>query len=713
MPKGFSTNARIAAAKRREFSLVSNYKLGYRNREDITNLPPGVLIEGSRNVFTNVSERIQIRKGYALDGPTSSVLAPILASHDWLKANNEEGHLRAGDLTTAGNDGKLQYRYVDSLGAVTWRDLLTGLTSTSFNFTNFWNTTEQEWDVLFVNGASQIQSWNGSVATLASVDNTAGHIASVASAPTAGGSGYTAGDVLTITTGGTGGTVTVLTVNGSGVVQTLSLTSVGSGYVAGTGKATSGGTGTGATINITNVGDGQITVSGTTTIGQLGFRSSANTRIVINGTIYSYTYVFNESFIGISPNATGEAIGSVIHQDVVTVLNSSMTSISSTFKNGLIRTLNNQVFVGALNSPTVYISKVNSYTDYSFSAGARIQGEGGLLVLDANCIAFDPQENFMYISAGQDLWYNVSFSLQTSTVGVTYESVSALPLKTGRRQAAMSQAFVSHMKNNIIVATQETTIDTFGRVETSLATPQQTNISDPIKLDIDSYDFTDGSIFYFRYNLYVAVPKEGLVLVYNLATGSWESPQTLPVSRFYIVNGELYGHSYQTSESYKLFTGYADRVYTGFAGYPIDAVMKFSYENYGSRSTLKSANYLYAEGYISPNTTIIATITYELDGCATTKTFEINGSDTQIVCIPRDAGSLGKSSLGKQKLGGSGSTSIQNLPPKFRAEKSFNNTDFFECSVSFEVLGVDNRMEILAWGLNAMPSSQNPISIRQ
>jgi hypothetical protein len=49
----------------------------------------------------------------------------------------------------------------------------------------------------------------------------------------------------------------------------------------------------------------------------------------------------------------------------------------------------------------------------------------------------------------------------------------------------------------------------------------------------------------------------------------WEAPVTYPISGFYVVNGELYGHSYTTSESYKLFTGYADRVYPTFTGYPI------------------------------------------------------------------------------------------------------------------------------------------------
>lgn len=621
--------AKQPTSKGGDFQLVSDFKYGYRNREDITNLPPGVLIVGSQNVQTNVSERIQIRQGYSVDGEVSELISPILASFDWITKQNGEKHLRAGFLTSAGNDGKLQYRYVDSSGTVTWRDLLTGQTSIAFNFAKFWNITEQLRECLFVNGASQIQAWNGAVTTLAS-----------------------------------------------------------------------------ATIDT-------ITKSGTDTWADSGFYVSGNKKVVINGTEYTYTGgEATTTLTGVTPSPIAEAVGSVIHQQVVTTLNTSMTGITATFQNGLISVLNNQIFVGALNSSVVWISKVNDYTDYT-SSTPRQTGEGASLILDDNIVAFQPQEQYMYVSAGKDLWYNVNFELQTSTVGVTYEQVNAMPLKTGRQQGTKSQAFTSHMKNNIITVTNEPTIDMIGRMENYYGTPQTMNISDSIKLDVDRYDFTNGSIFYWRYYILVAVPVEGLVLLYNLATNSWESPQTLPVSRFYIVDGNLYGHSYQTSESYQLFTGYADRVYPGFAGHPIDAIARFSYQNYGSRFDYKSATMLYVEGYINANTTLECTLTYEIDGCATEKSFNIVGSDKQVVCLLPAQGSLGKNSLGKIKLGADMNDSLTGLPPKFRVEKTFQNNDFFECSLLFEVLGVDNRFELLAFGLNATDSTQEPIHIRQ
>jgi len=626
----FSSTRKLSQAKAHEYDIVSSFKLGYRNREDITNLPPGVLIVGSQNVLTNVAERVQIRQGYTVDGAVSSLAAPVLSSFDWLTKINGEVHLRAGSLTDAGNDGKLQYRYEDAVGTVTWRDLKTNLTSVTLNFAKFWNTTESLREVLWVDGSSNIFRWNGATAVIAS---------------------------STATT---------------------------------------------------------ITKTGTQSWADAGFYAAGNKTLVINGNTYTYTGGESTTTLtGVTGDPTGEAVGSIVINQVVTTANSSMSGIPVSFPNSLISVLNNQIYVSSTLSSALYISKVNSYTDYT-SSTPRQTGEGAILILDDNLVGMLPQENYMYVTAGQDLWYNVSFELQTSTVGVTYEQVNALPLKTGRRQAAISQAFLSHMKNNVIVVTQETTIDTFGRVESSLATPQTTNISDPIKLDIDNYDFTDGSIAYWRFFILVAVPKEGVIRIFNLNTNNWEAPQTIPVSRFYIVDGELYGHSYNTFESYKLFEGYADRVYPGFGGYAISAIWAFSYQNYGSRFSYKKATKLYVEGYINANTTLETHLTYELDGCQTDRHFYLEGNNSQFVCIPTSEASLGKKSLGKQKLGGGQTVndhpgSQQNLPPKFRWFPTFTPKDFFECSVGFSVLGVNQRFELLGFGLAVSPSSQSPV----
>lgn len=844
--------------KASEYSIVSNFKYAYRNREDVTNLPPGVLIVGSQNVLTNVSERVQSRQGYTLDGRISFVQAPVASAFDWLTRGNGEVHMRAGGLTAVANaDGKLQFRYVstgnvlgdqlvtngnftgnatgwssysgstgtalpsgnwaynsnnvlhsagstdglgqdvgivpdtpyhveftvggtvgsvslsldgsvvggpyaagsgaqsidvtsgsspgafeglfiivptstfdgtiDSVGVwqileegrVFWKNILTGLTAVNYNFAKYFNVAESLREVLFVNGTSNIFRWNGAYAIESSATastitktgtdtwNDAGFYSQTFSTA---GSSTTQFDITNPS-----GTTFRYTFDGTGTDPLISSTTfpIGSQVLVNAQNFNAANNGlftiTGVGTNYFEVTNASGVVESNKTIGSGYIYNQYTKTVTINGNTYAYTGGEGTTTLtGVTPSPASEPARSIVVQAVVVTPNSALNGVPATFENALIETLNNQVFLGSLTSSALYISVVSDYTDYS-SSTPRQAGEGAVLILDDNTVAFKPQESFMYVSCGQDLWYNINFELQTSTVGVTYEQVNAEALKTGRRQGAISQAFVSHMKNNIIVTTNETTIDTLGRVLNIQGTPQTTNMSDPIKLDIDQYDFTDGCIFYWRYYIIVAVPKEEIILLYNLATGGWESPQTIPASRFYIVDGEIFAHSYLTFESWKLFDGYADRADVGFIGFPIQAVWNFSYQNYGSRFSFKKATKMYVEGYINADTTLRTTLTYELDGCATVKNFELSGDDAQFVCIGGDQGSLGKNSLGKIKLGGDESNSINGLPPKFRWFPTFTNTDFFECNVAFSVIGRTNRAEILAFGLAVSGSAEIPV----
>ncbi len=705
-----------------EYTLVSDFPLGYRNREDVTNLPPGVLITGSKNVLTNVSKRIQIRQGYTLDGATSAVDAPVLASFDWQTRGNGERHMRAGGLTTAGNDGKLQYRYVDANDAVTWRDLKTALTTVSYNFASFWNTTESLREALFVNGTANIFKWNGAYTTLSSASSST---ITKAGTDTWNDAGFYAQTFTTIGDGTTqfditnpSGTTFRYTYDTNGTNPTISSATVPIGSYILIGAENFNAANNGLFV-VTGVGTSYFEVTNASGVAEnnktigTGYIYKQYTKVLKIGT-NTYAYTGGETtttLTGVTPTPAAELAGAVIEQAVITTALTAATTITATFAAGLIGVMNNQVFLGSLTSSVVWLSAVNSYTNYA-SSSPRVVGEGGSLILDGNLTGFVVQGSqdspSMYVTAGQDFWYKSTFTDFVSVVGTSGQTFGMLLIKNGRRQGAKSQAFLGNMKNNVIVLTNEPTVDMVGLAENFFTQTQATNISDPIKLDMDGYDFTNGSIAYWRYYILVAVPAEGLIRIYNLAINAWEAPQTIPISRFYIVDGELYGHSYNTFESYQLFDGYADRGYFGFSGSPIPAVWQFSYQNYGTRNALKSATKSYVEGYINANTVLTMTITYELDGCKTVKTFTLDGANSQFVCIGTNSGSLGKVPLGEMKLGGDMVPSINGLPPKFRWLPTFQNTDFFECSIGFSVIAIDNRAEILAFGLAASVSTSIP-----
>ena len=251
-------------------------------------------------------------------------------------------------------------------------------------------------------------------------------------------------------------------------------------------------------------------------------------------------------------------------------------------------------------------------------------------------------------------------------------------------------------------------MDSLGRVENIYGTVQTTNMSDPIKLDFDTYDFTDGSIFYNRYYIYVAVPKEGLVLIYNLVRKYWEAPQTIPISRFYTVDGVLYGHSYNTPESYRLFYGSSDN------GFDIETFANFSYQSFNQRWLIKNFQKFYVEGYINSNTTLKLNLKYDLDGWETKTMYDIEGTDTQIVAIRSAGGSLGSSPLGTNPLGSSSTVVDPNqLPPKFRVIKTFPSTNFWEYQSSFTSRGEDQNWEIVAFGPATKFGPTQPAQITQ
>lgn len=797
---GFASTRRLGSAKAHEFPLNESFKKGYRNREDKTTLPPGVMVEGSQNVLTNTFNRVGIRKGYTLDGQSAAgTLAPILGSFDWERHTGDVRHLRAG-FNTSGTNGKLQYRYVATVGdkwmgntftegQVYWIDLMTSLTSVNFNFADFWDfSNEVKSLLLFVNGLSNINEWSGGVTTLKSTSNAMGVIESfdqlgIITAVTVGtggdnyilndllrvvsgggnaimdvsgvlagsvtamtitsggtgyavgagqttvpstgygnsatvnvttvssnaGAGYIIGDILTANAGNVDATFKVTDVTDTGAIVSLLLVSPGTGYAAATVPLING-TGTGATLHITKVAQGWIEKTGTKSWVEEGFYNlTSNRAVVINGNPYTYSGGETTTFlVGVSPDPTGEPIQSVVHQQTITTLNSGMKGIPFTFKNTLIANLKNQIYISSPDHNDVYVSRINNYKDYTFTAPVRKPGEGAVLTLDNVPTALSPQQTQMYISAGKDQWYFTVFQLSADLAG---ESLEIERLKTTALQAAQTQALLTKIKNKLCFVSFEPIVNTLGTSQNYLLDPQTDDLSYSIVNDMNRLDFTDGSIIYHKQFVYLAVPKNNTMLIYNMTDPRemyWESPQILPAGRFSVIDGELYIHSYFVSETYKLFDGFNDN------GNPINALATFSFNNYGTRPYPKKFTRYFVEGYISQNTKLILQIQYDVDGCSTIVQKTIDGTDSRIVCLNPPNNSLGKNSLGKFPLGGNlVLQSITATPPKFRVVKTFSPVPFYEEQTSFSTDSTDARWEIICFGAGEYPSSEGNVSITE
>ena len=139
----------------------------------------------------------------------------------------------------------------------------------------------------------------------------------------AAGTGYHVGDVLTCTTGGTGGLVRVETITpATGAVLTVSVLNPGSGYSATTSSTTvvpAGGTG--CTISISSVTDiavattgttphnfkqgDTVTIAGAVEAGYNGAQTLLSAGFLANGTVNAFTFIYATT--GLAGNATALA----------------------------------------------------------------------------------------------------------------------------------------------------------------------------------------------------------------------------------------------------------------------------------------------------------------------------------------------------------------------------------------------------------------------
>jgi hypothetical protein len=329
-----------------------------------------------------------------------------------------------------------------------------------------------------------------------------------------------------------------------------------------------------------------------------------------------------------------------------------------------------------------------------------LPGEGALLTLDDVPRGFVTQEDVMYISAGNNQWYQVAFTLSDD---IQKEYIAVKRLKSGIGEGAQSQDAITRMKNKIVFLSNEPTIDFLGRVE-NIDTPQSVPISDPIKPTLEGYNLGSVALKYFQNRLYVAVPEESVVLIYNLERGFWEAPQILPINSFSIIDNELYGHSNSTKNTYKLFTGHNDNSNV------IDAKAKFSYQSFGDRTKLKNFDEFFSEGYISSNTSLDFTIYYDYEGSEGISSYTVDGNNNDILFAVGDDNSLGKKSLGKEPLGSITESDDELI--KFKKIEEVVKKDFFEMQIEISSNQVDANWQVLAFGTNVTQSTNKAINIK-
>ena len=699
-----------------KFQKVSNFP-GYVNQPDITNINPGYLIRGSQNVVLKDNNRIGIRKGYQLYGAanTSSV-KPIVSSTTFTNAKGTEHMLRAYDDT-------LEYVYND-----TWYTLLDSLTSVDFHWArnDYWNVGEQVSEQLFVDGTANIYSWNGAVTTYAS--STSNTITKQGTSTWAE-EGFIQGHR---------GKVRVTLTSNSLTTQALSF-DIGSTtytYTEGTEWAAGADVNASATalsdaindedngcisyaeldqvvISIYDTGDVMTSITGDTNIS---VPSLPARQVVIGGTTYTYTGGEGTTTLtGVSPSPSGHTAGDPVVQAVITYANDDAKGLPETLLNDVIDVWNNQVVVASTQGQVVYQSAINEIEHYRIR-NPRRAGDGARFTLGANIVGIVPQQHLTVFAGKNDIYEISKEEYLRDSDGVFTDTFVIQKAKTSPGEGAQDQRLILPIKNGIIYVSNEPAINYFGSIK-DFNQIQVDNISDNIKIDIENFSFTNGSMHYHNRNIYFALPAEDYTLVYDMKDGYWQPPQTLTMRSYQTYNQVLYGHSNLQPETYTMFTGTRDRAIStdATAGFAIPAVAAFSYMNFGDREQFKYFNEGYFEGYMNTGTSLEMRTFYELYGCNGQAFSDINlDANENIFCVPPNEGPLGKTSFGKRGLGNGIGVEDETDLPKVHAIPTFGNTakQFREMGPQFSSSELDDQWEILSFGFAVSNSEYQSTDIK-
>lgn len=690
-----------AAAKNFAFEFdITDQWLTYDSSRDKTNIVKNCWVKGSKNVYKKLSGNIANRFGQKRQGVANPTASKCYSEFVW---NTSWG----ATYTLVISNNNL-YVVIDEI----WYSLLSGLTSMRYVFDKWWDNTEKKDRVLFVHGNSDLQHWSGGFAAVASTTNTANMIGLLDSAPTAGGTGYIIGDVLTIS-GGTGGTATVTEV-AVGVVTKVILTTRGSGYSTGGGQVTTGGIGTGATLNITQVATGSITKTGLTTWQQSGFSTTSGEKKIMIGGV-EYTYLYGEdstTIVGISPNPTSILANSIVLQSVITTSNTPAAG----FANDFIKVINNQVWVGSYISRLCYISEDTNFSNYTVPT-PRAAGDPELLTLDGTLNGISVRQGNGYISFGTDSWAAITFS--DITVGTTLTQQTKVDIKpVAVNQAAYAHEFIDSTGDNIIYLAKDQQVRVVGDFNNGFTT-RYPSLSQEIATELSGEDFLGGGLRCIGEFLYITAPVTGNMYLRQerervdesgqvVAERLWHAPWTANATRVDSIDGVVVVFSNANPQIYEIWdTAQWHDDSPSDEPLPYESILSLAYRGGKRRQGLWSFDKYFTEGYLTPGTTLNLRMNYNYQGALNQILVIINSINQPAYLFNPNAEtvpSLGDESPGDTVLGDDypAVADDQEALPKFKNINSLGQIDCFEYQPNIYSDTADARWEILAEGTNAV-----------
>lgn len=675
------------------FGLIQLFQ-SYVSKPEITALSPSFLVRGSQNVLVDYAQRVISRNGYTLYNQANTGAGGIKGSYEWETSSGPNYSLRAYDHT-------LQFDWNG-----TYNTLLTNLRNPMVEFAKVLDYSEQQDVLLMVNGeGANMRRWSGGASKVRASTGTT----------------LTKAGVLTAVN-----TISFVHGDGSSVNATILDSAnnfLNAGFAAGDSLFISGSTLNSSNFTIASVTAGVISLIMSDTLSdevagpaitmynQTGptwksarfFSTISGRALTYQGVSYIYTGgEATDTLTGLTAFPAVTAGDTVWQTPDTITLPSSITSPFPTFFPNLIGVQLNMVFLASEQSQMIFGSKNTDYTNFTLTpprpAGDPVQQP----LTSGPCTCIVPIDsdvdvlnvtNTLIFGSGIDAFDQMDFHMSQDN---TQELLRIVRYKTAQGSGLISKSAICPVKANTLYISREPALDGLSRAGLE---SNHKPISDPIKDDFDAYDFTSAHMMYWKRSIYIALPAEGIVLIYDMMRNLWQPPQTIPVSRFAIINDELYGHSAVVNETYKLFTGTDDN------GVFIPQRARFAYNNGGTRDRLKNMSEYWTDGYITANAQLDMVMSFGFEGQNGQRTISILGNDSAITS-QEDTNAQGEERLGVTPLGGASFDTISGLPgagiplQRFYEIDTFTPVDYNEHYVEYQMNTLGGQFAIVSHGSN-------------
>lgn len=464
----------------------------------------------------------------------------------------------------------------------------------------------------------------------------------------------------------------------------------------------------------------------TDTVASQGFDTSSGS-VTVNGNAYAYTGSSASTLTGVSPDPSGEAMGSVVLSAVVTTANTP----NSAFTNDYIRVPGvgasnaNQVFVGSYTSRLTYISDQDDYTDYTVPS-PRIPGSPEILTLGDVGKGIGVRGGQIHIGFGTSSWAVPTFT--AVTVGTTLtEQTSVNVISMSDLAAPLAHEFIDTAGNDLVYLSQDNQLRKLGDIKQYIDSKIPV-LSQQVFTEFSDEDFTGGALRAVGDFIRITAPVSGRDWMLQTReslgeTGDliseriWHPPQIRNISRFAVIDGIEYGHSNANPQIYQIDN--TDQWHDDSPQdepLPYTCVMRMAYRSNGLRQGLEQFSMAYYEGYMTQGTSLTGIIFSDYQGSTALQTFPINSEEKPAKFFSsNNPVSLGDSALGDNPLGDGivEDSNDQELLPKFRAIRDINPNNCFEYELAITSIDPDSRWEILSLGVNAVKAKQSPTFLRR